>query len=647
MAWNDNLTGTHLSIAAYPGTTLRVIAGPGTGKSFALMRRVARLLESGVAPQRVLAVTFTRTAAADLVASLGALSVPGADAVRACTLHSLCFGTLSGAAVFAATLRTPRPLLKHERNCLIEDLAPDFGGKRQVERLISALEAAWARGQFDQPGIPASQQDVQFGQKLLGWLRFHEAMLVGELVPETLKYLQLNPGAPDRPSFDHVLVDEYQDLNRADQTLADLLLAPGGCLTVVGDEDQSIYSFRHAHPAGITEFHSVHATTHDENLEECRRCPPNVVAMAASLVSHNPRARTSLLAPQPGKVNGHVAIVQHATLDDEVEALSLYISRLLTLPGGPKPAEVLVLATRRRIGYALRDRMSAIAGSLGAQWRGRSFFSEDLLDSDAARAAMTLLHLLADKNDHAALRAWLGLSHARCHQPAYARLRSYCETNAVSPWAALEALVSGAVKIAYTGALVSRFSELTKTLSALSAASLPGVVDMLFPSAEPELSEIRAIALEHCKDASASAESLRDELRNVVTQPEIPDSTEPIVRVMSLHKSKGLTARVVIVAGCVQGALPTIRSGLLPADAAAIEQEQRRLFYVALTRTTETLVLSSCAGMFTQQARQMNIPFHAQKGALAVVLASPYLSELGASAPAPISGAAWRAAEGL
>lgn len=116
---------------------------------------------------------------------------------------------------------------------------------------------------------------------------------------------------------------------------------------------------------------------------------------------------------------------------------------------------------------------------------------------------------------------------------------------------------------------------------------------------------------------------------------------------MSLHKSKGLTARVVLVAGCIQGALPTIRPKLTAAEVQASEQEQRRLFYVALTRTTDTLILSSCAAMFTQQAYQMNIPFRGQHGALAVVLASPYLSELGTSAPPTVSGTTWRAAEGI
>src|ERR1700684_4622367 len=109
MAWDTGLQGVHLAIAPYPGTPLRVVAGPGTGKTFALMRRVARLLEAGVSPEEILAVTFTRTAANDLVEKLAALGVAGAENVAAKTLHSLSFGMLSRAAVLHALGRVSRP----------------------------------------------------------------------------------------------------------------------------------------------------------------------------------------------------------------------------------------------------------------------------------------------------------------------------------------------------------------------------------------------------------------------------------------------------------------------------------------------------------------------------------------------------------
>jgi DNA helicase-2/ATP-dependent DNA helicase PcrA len=131
MPWNSGLQGTALNIASYPGTPLRIVAGPGTGKTFALMRRVARLLEQeGVPPDRILAVTFTRTAANDLVEQLAALGVPGANQVAAKTLHAISFGLLSRGAVFQALGRSPRPLMSYELDTLVCDLQDQFGGKR-------------------------------------------------------------------------------------------------------------------------------------------------------------------------------------------------------------------------------------------------------------------------------------------------------------------------------------------------------------------------------------------------------------------------------------------------------------------------------------------------------------------------------------
>src|SRR5215212_9481350 len=109
MPWNDGLIGPALQIAATTETPLRVMAGPGTGKTFAMKRRVARLLEEGIVPTRILAVTFTRTAAANLVNELRALGVAGCDEIRAGTLHSFCFSLLQRADVFSYLGRVARP----------------------------------------------------------------------------------------------------------------------------------------------------------------------------------------------------------------------------------------------------------------------------------------------------------------------------------------------------------------------------------------------------------------------------------------------------------------------------------------------------------------------------------------------------------
>jgi DNA helicase II / ATP-dependent DNA helicase PcrA len=91
----------------------------------------------------------------------------------------------------------------------------------------------------------------------VAWLRFHEDMLICEIIPELYRYLRNNPAAPERSLYDHVLVDEYQDLNKAEQAVVDLL-STSAALCVVGDDDQSLYSFKHAHPEGIRTFPRTH-----------------------------------------------------------------------------------------------------------------------------------------------------------------------------------------------------------------------------------------------------------------------------------------------------------------------------------------------------------------------------------------------------
>jgi hypothetical protein len=88
---------------------------------------------------------------------------------------------------------------------------------------------------------------VNFQVSLIAWLGFHEGMLIGEIIPELYRYLRNNPAAPERSMYDHVLVDEYQDLNKAEQAVVDLLCGTAS-LCIVGDDDQSLYSFKHAHP---------------------------------------------------------------------------------------------------------------------------------------------------------------------------------------------------------------------------------------------------------------------------------------------------------------------------------------------------------------------------------------------------------------
>lgn len=641
MAWNTGLVGPCLNIAAYPGTPLRVMAGPGTGKTFALMRRVARLLETGTAPSAILVVSFTRTAANDLIFHLKSLGTPGADRVVASTLHSLCFTLLRKNAVFQATNRVPRPLMGFEVDCMVTDLAMNFGGKRVASDLVKAFEAYWATLQHHQPGWPQDPLQQNFHRDLLQWLTYHEAMLIGELVPRALDYILQNPASPHVPTYAHVLVDEYQDLNRADQVLIDAL-AQNRALTVIGDEDQSIYTvLRHARPDGIVQFHQTHQNTHDVPLHDCVRCPTRLVHMANSLILHNHPQRPSTITPVAQNGTGEVYIVQHNSVQDEVTSTAAFIHWYLGNLPDVKPGEILVLSTRRLVGYAIRDELVRLGHA------AQSFFTEECLEKLSAREGYCLLTLLVRPDDRPALRAWLGLDHNNWRSTAYQRVCQAAQAAGVSPRGFLDGLVTGSLQAPpYTTDLVQRYGNLSARMVPLVGMAGPALVDKLWPPGDPDCADIRGIAVTVAASVQSPAELL-EELVSVITQPELPGDRDDVIRVMSLHKSKGLTAKCVVVAGCVAGALPTLRAGLSSSAQQNAIEEQRRLFYVAITRATRTLVLSSAASAPYGDAMQMGLTVARRLRGSAILHASPFMSELGASAPAALSGNQWRSQLGF
>lgn len=461
-------------------------------------------------------------------------------------------------------------------------------------------------------------------------------MLIGELVPLALDYIRRNPASPHAPSYAHVIADEYQDLNRADQELIDAL-ARNGTLTVIGDEDQSIYTMlRHARPEGIVQFHQTHPNTHDEALCECKRCPSRVLNMANSLILHNHPQRPSTIQSMPTSSQGHVYIVQHNSIQEEVNTLGAFVDWLLSRHSDVRPGEVLVLSTRRSIGYSIRDELVRLGR--GAQ----SFFTEQCLDRQTAREGYCLLTLLVHPEDRAALRAWLGIDHKTARTAAYKRIWQNAESAGVSPRQLLDNIVAGKVQTPpHTGNLINRYQELGARMAPLLGLTGTALIDVLWPPVDPDSADIRGIALTITGTVQTPAEML-EELVTTVTQPELPGKQIDVIRVMSLYKSKGLTAKCVIVAGCVAGALPTFRAGLSLAERQQALEEQRRLFYVAITRTTEMLVLSSVAIAPHGEAMQMGLTVTHVSGGQATLQSSPFWSELGPQAPVALSGVQWR-----
>jgi superfamily I DNA/RNA helicase len=376
-----------------------------------------------------------------------------------------------------------------------------------------------------------------------------------------------------------------------------------------------------------------HPETHDENLDECRRCPIRVVTIADHLIRRNhPEQNQARLRPRPGNPQGEVHIVQWPSIDDEAQGLADYVSFLIN-QRNYQPGEILILTPRRLIGYRIRDRIAAAGVPV------HSFYHEESLEEIEAQRAFALFTLLVDHEDRVALRWWLGEGATTARVGPYQRLRQYCEETGVSPWLALTALVAGNLQLPNVGTLIAKFQELTQILDAAQNQNLNGLIDIFMPANVEGCRVLREAAILAAPNCETPAD-LFNVLRTNVTQPEMPDEGD-FVRIMSLHKSKGLTSKVAIIAGCIRGLIPFQDSEEPPAEQAQILLEQRRLFYVAIARCTEILVLSSALRM--QRDFAFKIGAQVQGGGNPVrLVASQFLPELGPHAPQSRLGSQWR-----
>jgi superfamily I DNA/RNA helicase len=577
------------------------------------------------------------------------MGVPGCENIVAGTVHSYCFQLLLRNDVFALLGRVPRGLITFnsrgiygfEVEPVLADIQPlgNFGPKRDMTKRIRAFEADWARLQHEQPGWPIEPLDVLFHELLTAWLRFHRGMLIGELVPEALRYLRGNPESPALQLFDHIVVDEYQDLNRAEQELIDVL-SEGKNLSIVGDVDQSIYRFRYAHPEGIEDFGHRHQNVEDHQLDECRRCRELIVTVSDNVIRGNypPGADHRLVALQPQPGPATVRVVQWPTLEAEADGIAAFIQNLVTQRGF-NARDILVLSPRRLIANEIKGRLAAPGFGITAH----SFYNDKLLEPSDAQVAITKLQLLCNPEDRVALRYWLGVGSPSWRLGQYVTLRDYCEQNDRAPAEVLAQVADGQLQVGDINQLTIRYQELLDEANRLNQLNVTELFADLFPAGTPWADPIRELVTGKI-DTAQDAQELIDLLRTEITQPEMPAEGE-FVRIMSLHKSKGLTSRVTIIVGCMRGLIPFLKRDLAPAERPLHLQEQRRLFYVALTRAKEFLVLSSAVSVPRAVANQElnGVILQGGNAHSGRTIPCEFLHELGPQAPPAQRGPAWAA----
>ncbi|MEL7626082.1 MAG: ATP-dependent helicase [Anaerolineaceae bacterium] len=609
--WYDNLEGEAYDIVASNERYICVHAGPGTGKSYTIKKRIMRLLQEGVDPEEIFACTFTNVSANDLKKDIKSLGSQHARKVKASTIHSFCLDILLSMKYFTTYGRKPKPLLEFEKEFMLHDLkrskGVDWGGYYATKRKVNEFEAAWARTQSQEPGWPTNDIDKKFQSALENWLRFHDCMLIGELVPLTLQYLKTVPHAPIFNQYKYILVDEYQDLNKAEQDLIDLI-AKNSNLMVVGDVDQSIYSFKYASSAGILDFPNRYPSTKQFDLTTCRRCPKKTVEMANKFISSNPAIGRASLFPFEEKADGEIIFLQWKTLNEEIEGIARVIERMEL--GGENLGEILVLCPSSKIASMIHSCLEEHDIPVTNFYIDMFKNTPSNLEESIPLIGISFLDLLINPEDRVALRCLLGYTKSGLQCEQWKKVMIYSGNTRISPFKVLEGMEKGQIDIGCEiPSLLTRFIKVRNEIERLKTLSKTEIIESLFTLDNPWSSQIRAYysALDDKENLVLTDISTR--IKEHFGKEDAPNEYS-YVRIMSLHKSKGLTCNTTFITNFVQGLIPRNfdpRSVLTENEDL---EEKRRLFYVAMTRHEVKIFITNSVAMDPSIARhrKVNIP---------------------------------------
>lgn len=398
---------------------IRVIAGPGTGKSRCIEERVNYLLAQGNQPNSIFVISFTRASSRDLkerVVDYCTRAGRGQDAdiVNVSTMHSLALRTLRGANLLQGFPADPIILDDWEQANIFDNeyssaLPPT--SNRRAREVRQAYDAHWQTLQalhIYNVSPPISQVEQQ------AFVTFHQTtkmvyscLLPGEVVRLCVDEMRMGNIDPARlPGIKHIIVDEYQDLNECDQEFVRRIADSGASLFVAGDDDQSIYAFRHAAPLGIQNFVSTYRGASDHQLQDCFRSTQAILGPASSLISVNPsripKVLNSLWSSANPPVQGAFHVWRFNQGVEEARAIAESCHALITQ--GMPPNDILVLVGNVKVQVPLLTQEFDSRGVPYELPRGNS-----LLDSDMTRLVFSILRILKNSHDYVAHRTILGL----------------------------------------------------------------------------------------------------------------------------------------------------------------------------------------------------------------------------------------------
>ena len=586
---------------------LLVLAGAGTGKTRVITYRVAHLIEKGVPGRAILAVTFTNKAAAVMKERIGdLLRSSGLDAseVWVSTFHSFCARLLRREAVNAGLPRDFAIFDDDDQTAAVKrtlmqlDLPADDYPPRSMRAQIShAKNHGITPEEMEASADIARDEERKEVAKVFRayneMLRKASALDFDDLLLRAVELLQQK--APVRAAwssrFQYLMVDEFQDTNAAQEELVRLLAGTRKNVCVVGDEDQSIYSWRGARAGNLKRFTEDFPGAKTIRLEENYRSTQKILDAAAAVVRNNSDRLGKTLQATLGSGDG----LRFFEAQDSYAEAEFVVGEISSAIRNDPDARVAVLY---RTGAQSRS-FEEVLRRLGIRYRVVGGFS--FYERAEVRNALAYVRLLLHPEDDVALLRVLNVPPRGIGAATVAMLEASARETGKSLWEVIRAGEFATGK-KLSNALNS-FREIIERLQEECAGLPPAqlierVLErsgyLTYVEQQDNLEHTaRAENLRELSNAMAEATEQGQTLEDVLDAAALvadSDEYDPTIPVslMTLHSAKGLEFDAVFLAGLEEGLLPHTRSG---SNLSEIEEE-RRLFYVGMTRAKQSLVIS-------------------------------------------------------
>ena len=583
-----------------------ILAGAGSGKTRALTYRVANLIDSGVEPWRILAITFTNKAAREMQERIVQLTGDKAEDVWVSTFHAMC----------AKILRRDIEKLGYKRSFSIYD---DDDQKSVLKNSLKALD-------IDEKDYTIRELKAKIGDaknRLLTpdeWfresakdfrcqqihdifcdyekrLRAANALDFDDLLMRTLELFAEHPPVLQsyQQRFSHVLVDEYQDTNFAQYSLVKLLTQKSRNLCVVGDDDQSIYSWRGADIRNILDFEEDYPEATVIKLEQNYRSTSNILDAANQVIANNQeRKKKRLWTSAPAG-----ELIRLFCAGDEREEAAWVCDRIQQLHLQGETYDDVAVLYRTNAQSRVLEEMLMRAGIPYRVYGGLRFY-----DHKEIKDIIAYLRCIVNPSDDVSLRRIINQPKRSIGESTIRELMDYAADKNIPLYGALSDVPE--TLSARPRKCVREFGELMGELVAVRPSiGLSEFVAHLVEKTElraqyeKDLSDEAKTRLENMDEflgavrefeLAADDPTLENYLENValITDLDQSESTSKHVTLMTVHSAKGLEFRTVFIAGLEEGVFPSARS---VSEDDRLEEE-RRLCYVAITRAKENLYIS-------------------------------------------------------